>query len=517
MLVAETTGGAAFRRLVSGKEQVRLGRETLRAGHLSDSAIKRAAETIDNFCIQARAAGAELIIAIATASVREADNAAVFVEEVKQRTDTEVEVLSGVEEARLIGLAAWQGSGMTNGALVNIDIGGGSTEITLVEDGEPTQLFSVKVGAVRLTENFLASDPPRRSELRRLREEIGGAFEGPAREMRASRWTAASGTSGTTIAIGEALTERKTQTDEDAAKRTTEFSSALISLSDLERFNKRVSQKTLDERRQVAGISSQRAEIIVAGGAILEGAMRALGIAELKSSDWALREGVVVDRLREMEAERLPPVPDREDPRLRSVHTVGRRFRYDETHARHVSYLAERIYDQTVALHGLSRHHRTLLAAAALLHDVGYSIAHESHHKHAQYIIRHAEMTGFSETERLIVGLIARYHRRALPKERHPEFASLTTTSREIIWRLGGILRLAEALDRNHDARVRDVRCEIQTRPSRAVHLHLDCAGDCEREARAVESSSEMFAQAFGSLVMCHPANEVLTQPSDDE
>jgi exopolyphosphatase/guanosine-5'-triphosphate,3'-diphosphate pyrophosphatase len=315
------------------------------------------------------------------------------------------------------------------------------------------------------------------------------------------------------------LGTRKADTQAPAAtgNGNAKFASALIKLDDLERFNKRVSQMSLPERRQVDNISSQRAEIIIAGGAVLEGAMRSLNISELRSNDWALREGVVVDRLREMEAERLPPVPDSKDPRLRSVHAVGKRFRYEETHARHVAYLAERIYDQTGALHGLARHHRTLLAAAALLHDVGYAIAHDSHHKHTQYIIRHAELTGFSETERLIVALIARYHRRALPKERHPEFASLAQTSRDIVWRLGGILRIAEALDRNHDARVRDVRCEIRTRPAREIHLSLQCEENCVREARAVENSSEMFVQAFDCAVVCHYVDEVSSQTALNE
>lgn len=525
LLIAEATGGAEFRRLYAGKEPVRLGRETLRAGYLSDAAIKRAADTIDNFYVQARNAEVERTIAIATAAVREADNAGAFIEVVRRQTGIEVEVLSGIEEARLIGLAAWQAFGMQRGALVNIDIGGGSTEITYLKDGEAAQLFSVRVGAVRLTESFLTNDPPKRSELRRLREEVGGAFEGPAREMHAARWDIASGTSGTILAIGEVLRSRKSQSYEDTPVTMSfstigaaNFNSAIIKLDDLERFNKRLAQMSLAERRNIAGISSQRAEIIISGGAILEEGMRAFGIRELRSSDWALREGVVVDRLREWEAERLPPVPDSLEPRLRSAHEVGEKFRYDAAHARHVAFLAERIFDQTGTLHGLTRHHRTLLAAAALLHDVGYSIAHESHHKHSQYIIRHAELTGFSEPERVIIALIARYHRGALPKDRHPEFAMLEQKSRQTVWRLGGILRLAEALDRHHDLRVQDVRCEIRDetkirdQDKRAMHLYLHCETDCERERRAAQNSSAMFAESLGCLVFCHRAASLAIQ-----
>lgn len=512
LLIAESRGdGGEFIALAREKEPVRLGRETLRAGHLSDAAIKRAADSIERFSEQARVAGAERIIAIATAAVREADNASAFIEEVRARTGVEVEVLSGIEEARLIGLAAWQGCGQTADALVNIDIGGGSTEITLVKQSEPAQLFSVKVGAVRLTENYLTDDPPRDADLQNLRDEVTAAFENPAREMRAASWNLATGTSGTILAIGEALRNPKARaTPKDVtAALNVKFDPVSIKIGELESFNARTAQLPLAARRNLTGISAQRAEIIIAGGAILEGVMRALGIVELHSCDWALREGVVVDHLREIAAERLPPVPDIEDPRLHGVRSIGESFRYEESHARHVAYLAERIFDQLTALHGLTRHQRTMLAAAALLHDVGYAVAHESHHKHSQYIIRHSELTGFSEAERVVISLIARYHRRATPKDKHLEFLALKPNQRDVVWRLGGILRLAEALDRKHDGSVRDIRCRIEARTPRVIHFYLDGENSFERELRALEAYGAMFSQAFECRIAYHHARNV--------
>ena len=189
------------------------------------------------------------------------------------------------------------------------------------------------------------------------------------------------------------------------------------------------------------------------------------------------------------------------------MRNVGDRFRYEADHARRVAHLAERIFDQTSTLHRLTRHHRTLLAAAALLHDVGYAVAHDSHHKHSQYIIRNAELTGFTETERHIISLVARYHRRALPKDRHSDFAALDPKTRDVVWCLGGILRIAEALDRHHDERVRDVACYVTETPARVIRLVLDCIAECDREVRAVEINSEMLAQAFNCAVVCHTAD----------
>ncbi|MGH9901512.1 MAG: HD domain-containing protein, partial [Pyrinomonadaceae bacterium] len=207
------------------------------------------------------------------------------------------------------------------------------------------------------------------------------------------------------------------------------------------------------------------------------------------------REGVIIDRLNELDAESRPPVPDVADPRLRGVHAVGRRFEYEETHAHHVAALAEKIFDSLAPSFKLGRQHRTLLSAAALLHDVGYQIAHESHHKHSLYLIKHSELTGFSEAERVVIANVARYHSRALPKERHPDFAALNALDRETVWKLGAILRVADALDRRHDGRVRDVRCQ---REKDTVHLELISKLSCSSEIAAAEQKRDMFEQAFG-------------------
>jgi exopolyphosphatase/guanosine-5'-triphosphate,3'-diphosphate pyrophosphatase len=239
----------------------------------------------------------------------------------------------------------------------------------------------------------------------------------------------------------------------------------------------------------------------VAGGQILEGAMRALGINLVRTCSWALREGVLIDRLREIEAESRPPVPDIVDHRLRGVHAVGRRFGYEEAHARQVAGLAETIFDQLAPDNGpagLTRHHRTLLSASALLHDVGYHIAHESHHKHALYLIKNSELTGFSEAERDVIANVARYHRGPSPKERHPDYAALNEADRETVFALAAILRIADALDRSHDNRVSGVRC---VRDGQMIHIQLSSSANCDHEIFAAEQKSEIFEQVFNCKV----------------
>lgn len=494
LVVVDAAASDSFAVLAREKETVRLGHDTLRDGHLSPDAISRAAECIKRFRSIAEARGAERIIATATASVREARNATQFIKEVARETGVRVEVLSGIEEARLIGLAAAQGcASPPRASLINIDIGGGSTEISLVKDGLPVALFSVKLGAVGLTERYLSSDPVKPKELRALREEIRAALERPSRELRGMSWQQATGTSGTIIAIGEALRARALR-DAERKAQGAQPAGAEIVFSQLERFNARVAELNLAERKNLHGISAQRAEIIIAGGQILEGAMRALGINLLRSCDYALREGVIIDRLRQLEAESRPPVPDVADQKLRGVHAVGRRFGYEEAHAHQVARFAEKIFDQLALAYQLTRHQRTLLSAAALLHDVGYHIANESHHKHALYLIKHSELTGFSEAEREVIANIARYHRGSPPKERHQDYAALNQTDRETVLNLSAILRVADALDRSHDSRVRDIRFVYE---GATAQLQLRSTLDCDKEILAAEQKSDLFQHIF--------------------
>lgn len=494
LVVVESAAADSFAVLAREKEVVRLGHDTLREGFLAPEAIERAADTIKRFRSIAQARGAETVLATATASVREARNAPEFVEEIERLAGVRVEILSGVEEARLIGIAASFGCGQEKGApLVNVDIGGGSTEISLMRDTAPRQLFSVKLGAVGLTEKFITSDPPKAKEVRALRGEVRAALERPAREMRGASWRSATGTSGTIIALGEALRLRALREAVQGAQGA-QPAGAEIVVGQLARLNEKFSRMTLDERRAVPGISAQRAEIIVAGGQILEGVMEALGINMLRTCDYALREGVIVDHLRMLEAESRPPAHEMTDPRLLGVLAVGRRFGYEEAHALQVARLAEKIFDALAADFRLTRHQRTLLSAAALLHDAGYHIAHEEHHKHSLYLIKNSELTGFSEAERSVIANVARYHRGAPPRERHPDYAALGEQDRQTVSRLAAILRVADALDRSYDSRVRDLTL---TQNGQGARLRLLAALDCEREISAAEQKRDLFEQVF--------------------
>ena len=476
---------------------MRLGHETLRKGHLAPTAIERAAECIKRFRLMAEARGAERIIAIATAAVREANNSKQFIKEIARQTGITVEILSGVEEARLIGLAASQGCSFSAITNLNVDIGGGSTEISLFRNGVPLRLYSVKLGAVALTETFLSADPPKSKEIASLKTEIRSAFERPARELRNQKWIKATGTSGTILALGAAL--RTFDTDPaDLATQGAQPPETEVPLTKLAKINSALATMSVAERRRLVGISEQRSEIIVAGGQILEGVMRALGINLLRTCDWALREGAIIDYLREIEAEAQPITPDFSDQKLLGVHAVGRRFGYEEAHAHQVARLAEKIFAHVAPGAQLTRHQLTLMLAAALLHDVGYHIAHEFHHKHTLYLIQNSELTGFSESERAVIANIARYHRGSTPKDRHPEYAALNEADRDMVSKLGAIVRLADALDRSHEAKVADINISGN---ASSVQFQIESTLDCSNEVTEAERKKEMFEKAFDCSV----------------
>lgn len=290
LVVVQAETSDSFTVLAQERDVVRLGQETLVNGHLNDAATVRATTCLKRFRSVAEANGAEKIVAMATATVREANNSAEFIRAVEEATGLHVQVLSGLEEARLIGLAASQGctaKGVTN---LNIDIGGGSTEISILRDGEPIALRSIKLGAVGLTDQFMRTDPPAASELDALRSEIRGSLELPASELREQTWDQTTATSGTALAIGAAL------------NHTAPGVASTVMVNELARLNTKLAALSLAERRTVAGLTPQRADIIVAGGFVLEETMRALGIEALRICDWSLREGVIIDSLRGMES-----------------------------------------------------------------------------------------------------------------------------------------------------------------------------------------------------------------------
>jgi len=498
LVVVETDHEKPFRVLARGKEVVRLGRSTARDRKLSNAAIDRAVACIRKFRLRAQTYNAQEIIAVATSAVREAANRDEFLRRVTEEAGVHVELLSGIEEARLIALAvAVKCRQRSKQRLLVIDIGGGSTELAVTQNGEPTALVSLKLGAVRLTEQFVTSDPVSEKHLRRLRSELREVISHRAPEIQAVGFDVCYGTSGTINALSGVMMRRRIEQGRGHPNRRQ--AETPLTFEEVRALNQELTALSLDERVRVPGLNRARAEIIVAGGQLIEAIMETAGVAELTACDWALREGVIIAQLmRRVPAVTTSPTHLERDPSLRGALALAQHYQADLKHAHRVAYLAQQLFDALRPLHLLGGEHRRLLAAAALLHDIGYFVSHTAHNKHSAYLIQHSELTGFTASEVAVIANVARYHRTSLPKTKHPYYAALPMEDRGVVRQLAALLRIADALDRDHEGRVRSLSCEID---ESAARLTATCSRESDTTRWRVEERSDLFSEVFGRRV----------------
>jgi exopolyphosphatase/guanosine-5'-triphosphate,3'-diphosphate pyrophosphatase len=494
LVVVETDREKPFRVLASGKDMVRLGRSAARDRLLSEAAMDRAIAAIRKFRSTAETHGAREFIAVATSAVRDALNRHEFIDRVAEETGVHVDILSGVEEARLIALAvSFRQRQRQNQRILAIDIGGGSTELAVTQNDEPSALVSLKLGAVRMTEQMIDTDPISDRQLRRLRSELRTIVANRAPEIKEAGFDICIGTSGTINALGMIALQRRIKAS--AGSPSARRSEAAITFEEVCAINREMAELALDERSKISGLSRVRAEIIVAGGQILEAAMEVLGVEELSVCDWALREGVVIAHLQRSGATITASAARLErDPSLRGALALAARYQADLKHAHRAAYLAQQMFDDLRLLHKLGSEHRRLLAAAAILHDIGYFVSHTGHHKHSAYLIQNSDWSGFTDAELAIIACVARYHRASTPKARHPYYASLSAEDREVVRKLAAMLRIADALDRDHEGRVRSLSCEMD---DTAVRITAVCTRESESAIWRVEERADLFQSVF--------------------
>lgn len=502
------------------KEMVRLGAGTLREHRLSKKTIERAITTLRRFKKMAEHNGADPIIATATSAVRESRNSDQFIEQVRKEVGLEVQVLPGVEEARLIAMAVSEVTEFNYRRALIIDIGGGSTEFIITGGGEPELMLSLRLGAVRLTEKFISTDPISIEERDRLVSNIRSDFTRAAAEIKNAGYDFVIGSSGTVLNMVNAAVEVNQPYANDELPDYEPFSQT-VTLDQIEWLNRKLGRMTLRKRRRVPGIEKGRADIIVAGGVLLQCILSDLGASEITSCDWSLREGVILNYLRRRQEahtvrkiHRVPqltsldsllyPVTDDStlDVRARSVLSVARRYGYDIAHSHHVVRLATRIFDDTVELHQLSMQDRKLLQYAAILHDIGYHIAHNNHHRHGLYLIRNSEMPGFTGDEIAMMATMVRYHRGAMPRKssdarsrhEHEDYYTLDRRQRGTVLRLASILQIADGLDRSHQQLISDVRCDVANGTATFI---ASTGGECELEIWSAERKAAWFSDIF--------------------
>ncbi|MBS0017344.1 MAG: Ppx/GppA family phosphatase [Arthrospira sp. SH-MAG29] len=486
----------AFTIIAREKDTVRLG-DCGPKGQLKPEVIDRAIATLRRFQELAKTFNVEQVVAVATSAVREAPNGRDFIKRVSDELDLEVNLISGPEEARRIYLGVLSAMEFHDQPHVIIDIGGGSTELILGDGGEPKFLSSTKVGAVRLTQEYIETDPISRTEFLFVQAYIRGMLERPVDELRLhlpdGKVPHLVGTSGTIETLAVMIAKEKLGTE------PTPLAGYQISLNELHNIVSRLRKLSYQERLQIPGINDRRAEIILAGALILQEAMSLLEIESLTICERSLREGVIVDW---MLTHGL--IEDRlryeSSIRQRSILKIAQKYNVDLEHGERVAAFSLSLFDQTHGiLHDYGLAERELLWAAAILHNCGLYISHSSHHKHSYYLIRNGELLGYTETEIDMIANLARYHRKSAPKKKHENYQNLSKKNRHIIDRLNPLMRLAVALDRRQIGAVAEVTCQCDRdqKEFKLILKPVDPQDNCALELWSLDLKKDVFEEQY--------------------
>ncbi len=434
------------------KEVIRLGEGfSGDIKRLSTDAIERAVNAIGRFKQIADLHNAK-IRAVATSAVRESLNKSEFIEEVRNQTGVEVEVISGQEEARLIYLGILRAVPVYEKRALCIDIGGGSTELILGINGKIEFSRSIKIGAVRLTQKFFPEGKVTKSAIKECKKWVKGEIFHVTNYASKYGFEICVGSSGTIQSVGYILSEM-TNKEITPNRILNNFEFTKDELSKV--VDLILGAKTVQERKKIKGMDTKRADIFPAGIIVLQTIFEQLNVNKMIISEYSLREGSVIDALQNLNIEQHKPRLS--DIRYESVLQLAKTCYFDSNHCFHVANLASKLFDDLEEVHNLDNSTREYLIAATLLHDIGHHISHNQHHKHSNYIIRNSELMGFNETEINIIANVARYHRKSHPKQKHPEFASLSPANQTIVKKLSAILRVADALDRSHQQKISDI------------------------------------------------------------
>ena len=487
--ITAVDGTPRFEVLTREKEVVRLGSSGGDMRELAPDAIDRAVAALGRFR-QVAEVHAAPITAVATSAVREAENRDVLLDRAWTEAGVHVDVITGVEEARLIHLGVLQALPVFDRRILLCDIGGGSTELLVGLRGEVLAARSLKLGAIRLTRAFFDGDEVTLDAVEACRRHLRSELAPVAREVRRFDLEVAVGSSGTI----EALAEMAARRADGAAPRT--VGGRTLRRDEVDALvGELVAAPTAAARAALPGLDPNRADIIVAGALILEQVLHGLGVEELLVSDFALREGVLLDAWRRRHGGSLHHLSDL---RRRSVVALAELMDEDTDHSRQVARLALELFDATAARHGLGDDAREILEAAALLCNVGMFLSHAQHHKHSWYVIRETDrLAGFTDHEVQRIALVARYHRKSEPKAKHPEFVALDEADQRLVRVLAGLLRVAIGLDRNHAARVEAVEVRDEGDALTLV-AHPAPGQDISLELYAATARRELLEAALG-------------------
>ncbi len=485
MEAAEVVPGSPTRILASGREVTRLGESVFRTGRISEDAIALTCAVLARMAEAYRALEVIGVRAVATSSVREARNQAEFLARASEAIGGPAEVITAREEARLIHAGVESRWPHPRQRVLIVDIGGGSVEIISGENGRLIDIVSKPLGALRLRELFVASDPPAPRDLRRMEDYIRERLAGVAQRFGAARFDRFIATSGTASTVASAINgaPRSKRDEADRLRAPT---------AQVRKLYRRLSQLGLADRRKARGIGPRRAEIIVPGAAVLLRILEEFRARSVNYSAAGIRDGIIADLAARGIGRELAQLS--RDQR-KEVERMCLHFGAPLKHARKVAAMASTLFHELQPLHQLSPGYGKLLEAAAYLHDIGHYVNDVSHHKHSYYLVSNSDISGFTRTELEFIANLCRYHRKAAPSPEHANLRALGQEERLALLLMIPLLRIADSLDRSGEQRIQTIDCQI--RNGQAL-IQLHAAGEVELEQWAAGRTGELFRQVYG-------------------
>lgn len=476
---------SAYREVLSLRAPVRLGSEVFVTGRLAAASIGQACAALREFRQAMDDAKVDAYRATATSAVREASNAATLVERARREAGIELEVIEGIEEARLIQLAVVRRLSLDDRRVLLVDVGGGSTELTYLDHGQNAFAISLPLGTVRLLETYLrGTKTVDRARQKLLVEGVDRALAEAVPQLRKMSFEIVVGTGGSVDTLSELCPVKGGFAGYPRAVDVAAMRALLSKLFGM----------TTDQRRDAYGLRPDRADTIVPAASIFLRAAELFGAPAIVAPGVGLKEGIL-EELVDKHTGRWDKDADTRTV-VDACIRLGKRYGFDQAHGELVSGFAVSLFDDMAHVHRLGDRERLLLRASALLHDVGDYVRYDGHHKHSYYLIQHSDIMGLTPDERAIVANVARYHRKSPPDASHPNFRELDKDARVKVRSLAAILRIADALDREHLGKVSAVRSEVDT-SKRRLTLFVSGAEDRELEEWTVRAKSELLRDVF--------------------
>lgn len=469
------------------REVTRLGEGVFRSGFLTPESMAETVKVLRRFHRSTQQIVTDTVRVVATSALRDARNSQAFLEWVRSATGWKVEIISGLEEARLIHLGLVTNMRLDSASTLMLDLGGGSCELTLSSDGQIRDTVSLPLGAVRLTDEFLRHDPPRKGELKRLQAFVTREVNRIAPRMVGARIQNVVATSGTAAALTAIAANMRNAQNRQRP---------IVSRADMARIAKRLARLPVDGRRKIEGIGLRRAEIIVAGAIVYHELLERCNLKGFRYSPLGLRDGLLV----QMSADYDRSTRSRkqiESERWQSIARAVAHYRVEMKHALDVRESAMTLFTALRPVHGLPPEFREWLSAAAMLYEVGDYINRNGHHRHTYYIISNSEILGYTPQQRRIIATIARFLGKSRPVAEESPMKDIDPADRAGVQKSILLLRLARALNLGRSRAVERIRVS-----HRAAEVHLTLVPrrrmGVDLEQWAIEKDAAYFREVFG-------------------